>query len=195
MELAAELTQEELSGTVPLSWPLRFGGRLEELYLSRVRALPADTRELLLVAAADQDGDPEVVYKGAAQLGAAPEAGEAAGTSRLVSWQPRVRVPPPMVRSGAYYAAPPEARRRAPAARKARLRPRRGRRGSPASEEGGKAARPANPRLGPRNIRRCGASGILRRASGRCRGLAGRSTRRPGPPPPCAPASSGRFGA
>ena len=116
MELAAELTQEELSGTVPLSWPLRFGGRLEELYLSRVRALPADTRELLLVAAADQDGDPELVYKAAAQLGAAPEAGEAAGTSRLVSWQPRVRFRHPMMRSAAYYAAPPEARRRAHAA-------------------------------------------------------------------------------
>jgi AAA ATPase domain len=44
VELAAELTPEELSGAVPLAWPLRFAGRLEELYLSRVRALPADTQ-------------------------------------------------------------------------------------------------------------------------------------------------------
>ena len=33
VELAGELTSAELSGTVPLSWPLRFGGQLEELYL------------------------------------------------------------------------------------------------------------------------------------------------------------------
>jgi hypothetical protein len=39
VELAGELTPDELSGAVPLGWPLRFGGRLEELYLARVRAL------------------------------------------------------------------------------------------------------------------------------------------------------------
>src|SRR5262249_51051389 len=62
VELAGELTAGELSGAVPLGWPLRFGGRLEELYLSRVRALPGDTRTLLLVAAADPTGDPVLVY-------------------------------------------------------------------------------------------------------------------------------------
>src|SRR6516164_9855832 len=60
VELAMELTPAELSGAVPLNWPLRFGGRLEELYLARVRALPADTQMLLLVAAADPGGDPEL---------------------------------------------------------------------------------------------------------------------------------------
>ncbi len=58
VELAGELTAEELSGAVPLSWPLRFGGRLQELYLARVRALPVDTQTLLAVAAADPTGDP-----------------------------------------------------------------------------------------------------------------------------------------
>ena len=58
VELAGELTTAELSGAVPLDWPLRFGGRLEELYLSRVRALPADTQTLLLLAAADTTGSP-----------------------------------------------------------------------------------------------------------------------------------------
>lgn len=116
VELAGELTPEELSGAVPLTWPLRFRGRLEELYLSRVRALPADTRKLLLVAAADPGEDPELIYKAAAQLGAGPEAGEAAGTWRLVSWQPRVRFRHPLIRSAAYYAAPPDTRRHAHAA-------------------------------------------------------------------------------
>src|SRR5579871_1658695 len=86
VELARELTPEELSGAVPLGWPLRFGGRLEELYLSRVRALPADTQVLLLMAAADPSGDPALVQKAAGQLGIDPEAGEATGTERLVLW-------------------------------------------------------------------------------------------------------------
>ena len=116
VEAAGELTPAELSGAVPLGWPLRFGGRLEELYLARVRALPGDARILLLVAAADPSGDPGLVAKAAGQLGAGAEAGEAAGAGRLVSWQPRVRFRHPLIRSAAYYAAPPAARRRAHAA-------------------------------------------------------------------------------
>jgi DNA-binding CsgD family transcriptional regulator len=113
VELAGELTAGELSGAVPVAWPLRFGGRLEELYLARVRALPADTQTLLLVAAADPSGDPALVDKAAARLGSGLDAGEAAGTGRLVAWQPRVRFRHPLIRSAAYYAAPAEARRRA----------------------------------------------------------------------------------
>ena len=69
VELAGELTPGELSGAVPLGWPLRFGGRLEELYLARVRALPADTQTLLLVAAADPTGDPALVAEGGRAAG------------------------------------------------------------------------------------------------------------------------------
>jgi DNA-binding CsgD family transcriptional regulator len=113
VEAGGELTPAELSGTVPLSWPLRFGGRLEELYLSRVRALPADTRTLLLLAAADPSGDPALVWKAAGQLEIDPQAGEMAGVERLVSWEPRVRFRHPLIRSAAYYAAPASARQRA----------------------------------------------------------------------------------
>ena len=113
VEAAGELTPEELSGTKPLDWPLRFGGRLEELYLARVRALPADTQTLLLVAAADPGGDPALVAKAAEQLGVGPDAGETAGMGRLVSWQPQVRFRHPLIRSAAYYAASVGARRRA----------------------------------------------------------------------------------
>jgi DNA-binding CsgD family transcriptional regulator len=116
VELAGELTPAELSGAVPLGWPLRYGGRLEQLYLARVRALPADTRTLLLVAAADPSGDPALAHQAAEQLGADPEAGEAPGTERLVSWEPEVRFRHPLIRSAAYYAAPAAARRGAHAA-------------------------------------------------------------------------------
>jgi DNA-binding CsgD family transcriptional regulator len=116
VEAAGELSPGELSGAVPLGWPLRFGGRLEELYLARVRALPAGTRLLLMVAAADPSGDPVLVGRAAGELGIDAEEGEAAGAGRLVSWQPRVRFRHPLIRSAAYYAAPPGARRRAHAA-------------------------------------------------------------------------------
>lgn len=116
VELAGELTAAELSGAVPLGWPLRFGGRLEELYLARVRALPADTRVLLLVAAADPTGDLALVGKAARQLGIDPEEAGPAGTERLVSWEPQVRFRHPLIRSAAYFAAPASVRRGAHAA-------------------------------------------------------------------------------
>jgi DNA-binding CsgD family transcriptional regulator len=116
VELAEELTPAELSGAVPLGWPLRFGGHLEDLYLARVRALPDGTQTLLLVAAADPTGDPALVAKAAGQLGTGPEAGEVAETRRLVSWQPQVRFRHPLIRSAAYYAAPAGTRRRVHAA-------------------------------------------------------------------------------
>ena len=111
VELAAELTAAELSGAKPLNWPLRFGGRLEELYRSRVRALPGGTQTLLLLAAADPTGEPALVWNAARNLGIDPEAGEAAGVERLVSWEPRVRFRHPLIRSAAYYAALAPARR------------------------------------------------------------------------------------
>ena len=116
VELAGELTPEELSGTVPLGWPLRFGGQLEELYLGWVRALPAVTRTLLLLAAADPTGDPALVYAAAGPLGSGPEAGESPQAGRLLTWRPRVRFRHPMIRSAAYYAATTEERRGAHAA-------------------------------------------------------------------------------
>jgi hypothetical protein len=111
VELAAELTAAELSGAEPLDWPLRFGGRLEELYRSQVRTLPGDTQTLLLLAAADPTGEPALIWNAARNLGIDPEAGEAAGVERLVSWEPRVRFRHPLIRSATYYAALAAARR------------------------------------------------------------------------------------
>jgi DNA-binding CsgD family transcriptional regulator len=111
VELAAELTAAELSGAEPLDWPLRFRGRLEELYRSRVRALPGGTQTLLLLAAADPTGEPSLIWNAARNLGIDPGAGETAGVERLVSWEPRVRFRHPLMRSAAYYAAPAAARR------------------------------------------------------------------------------------
>src|SRR5690242_11651836 len=113
VELAAELTAAQLSGAEPLNWPLRFTGRLEELYRTRVRALPGDTQTLLLLAAADPTGEPALIWNAAKNLGIDPEAAEAAGVDRLVSWEPRIRFRHPLIRSAAYYAFPAAKRRHA----------------------------------------------------------------------------------
>ena len=115
VELAGELTPAELSGAVPLGWPLRFGGRLGGAVPGSGAGLPADAQTLLAVAAADPTGDPALGVKAAGQLGAGPEAGGAAGMDRLVSWEPRVRFRHPLIRWAAYYAAPAAGRARAAA--------------------------------------------------------------------------------
>jgi len=112
LEFGRELTAAERAGAVPLTGPLRFGGRLEELYRSRVRALATDTQTLLLVLAADQLGDPVKVWRAAGQLGIGPEAVELPAVERLLTAAPVLRFRHPLMRSIVYHGAPAAARRR-----------------------------------------------------------------------------------
>lgn len=112
VEFGGELTAGERSGAVPLTGPLRFRGRLEELYLSRVRALPADAQMLLLVLAADQLGDPAKAWRAASRLGIGPGAVELPEVERLVTGTPSLRFRHPLMRSIVYHGAPSVARRR-----------------------------------------------------------------------------------
>ena len=117
VEFGGELTAVELSGAALLGEPLRFGGRVEELYLSRVRALPHEAQMLLLLlAAAEPSGEPGKVWRAARQLGIDPEGAELPAVERLLTWAPRVQFRHPLMRSAAYYAASAAARRRAHAA-------------------------------------------------------------------------------
>jgi DNA-binding CsgD family transcriptional regulator len=110
VEFGGELTTGERSGAVPLTAALRFGGRLEKLYLSRVRALPADAQTLLLVLAADQLGDPGKVWQAAGRLGIGPEAVELSAVERLLTGAPSLRFRHPLMRSIVYHGAPSVAR-------------------------------------------------------------------------------------
>jgi len=91
------LTPAELTGEAPLSWPLRFGGRLEELYLVRMRAFPADTRMLLLLAAADPWRGSRACLQGGRPAGNRPGGGRGscglAGTHRARGRRPAPRHP------------------------------------------------------------------------------------------------------
>jgi DNA-binding CsgD family transcriptional regulator len=113
VEFGGALTAEERSGAEPLTGPLRFGGRLEKLYLSWVQALPADAQTLLLILAADQLGDPAKIWRAAGQLGVGPEAVELSAVERLVTGTPSLRFRHPLMRSIVYHGASSAARWRA----------------------------------------------------------------------------------
>jgi DNA-binding CsgD family transcriptional regulator len=96
--------------------PLRLGERLELLYLNRVRELPGGAQTLLVLAAAEQLGEPERVWRAAAALGLDPEVAELPEVRRMLSVSPRVAFSHPLMRAAAYWGAPPGERQRVHAA-------------------------------------------------------------------------------
>ena len=82
VEAARELTPEQLGGLEPLPEPLPVGHRLEKAFVRRVRGLPADTQRLLLLAAADQPGRGDRLWRAAAALGIPESAAVPAEASR-----------------------------------------------------------------------------------------------------------------
>lgn len=118
LELPRGFAPTELPGGIGL--PPRDGRlprSIEESFQRQVAPLPAETRELLLVAAAEPVGDPRLLWLAAEILGirvdtAAPPA-QAAG---LVEFGPKVRFRHPLVRSAIYRAATARERRVAHAA-------------------------------------------------------------------------------
>jgi DNA-binding CsgD family transcriptional regulator len=88
-------------------------GRIEESFRRRIAELPADTRELLVLAAADSAGDPVLIWRAAAMLGLSSQAAEPAEQAELLTVGVRIAFRHPLVRSAAYRSAPVKARRRA----------------------------------------------------------------------------------
>jgi DNA-binding CsgD family transcriptional regulator len=112
VEFGGALTSAQASGTAPLAEPLRFCGPLDELYRSRVRALPTQARQLLALAAADQLGQPDQIWEAAGKLGLDPELASLPAIEQLVVWEPAIRFRHPLMRSAAYYASSGATRRR-----------------------------------------------------------------------------------
>ncbi len=113
VELGRELAEEDLSVSASRGKPLPIGRRLEERFLSRVRSLPVQNQTLLLLAAADQLGDPALLWRAAEQLGIAQQDAEQPELDDLLVIEPRVAFRHPLMRSAVYQGASPEARRRA----------------------------------------------------------------------------------
>ena len=105
LELPRGLTPAELAGGFALPGAMPLSGRIEESFRRRLDALPADTRRLLQLAAADPVGDPVLVWRAAERLGIATEAATPAAEAGLLEFGARVRFRHPLVRSAAYRSA------------------------------------------------------------------------------------------
>ena len=88
-------------------------GRIEESFRRRLEGLPAATRLLMLVAAAEPAGDPALVWRAAERLGIGAGAVAPAADAGLLTIGERVVFRHPLVRSAVYRAAPPADRRAA----------------------------------------------------------------------------------
>jgi DNA-binding CsgD family transcriptional regulator len=105
LELPRGLSPAELAGGFGLPAAAPISGRIEEMFRRRVEALPAETRRLLLIAAADPTGDPGLVWRAAGRLGIGAEAAAPAAEAGLVEFGAWMRFRHPLVRSAAYQSA------------------------------------------------------------------------------------------
>ncbi len=103
LELPRGMSAAELAGGFGGPGPLA----IEESFQRRMDALPADTRRLMQLAAADAVGEPLLVWRAAARLGIDPDAATAATDAGLFEIGTQVRFRHPSVRSAAYRSAKP----------------------------------------------------------------------------------------
>jgi DNA-binding CsgD family transcriptional regulator len=112
-EVPKALTEAQLGGVVALPDPLPIGEHLSNVFTVRARALSAGAQTVLLLAAADQMGDPPLFRRAGSSMTGLEwdEASSEAEASGLVMFTPSVRFRHPLVRSAVYYAADPAQRR------------------------------------------------------------------------------------
>ena len=116
IELGRDLAEGSSTPLRARETPGRPGQRLQQLYVERVRALPGEAKTLLLVAAAEQLGDPDRVQAAAGSLGVDLDVQDLPGVRRILSLRPRVAFTHPLMRAAAYWQASADERRRAHAA-------------------------------------------------------------------------------
>jgi DNA-binding CsgD family transcriptional regulator len=105
LELPRGLTPAELTGGFGVSSAVPLDGRIEESFGRQLETLPAQTRRLVQLAAADPSGDPVLVWRAAGRLAIGAGAAGPAAEAGLVEFGGRVRFRHPLVRSAAYRSA------------------------------------------------------------------------------------------
>lgn len=111
LELPRGLTPAKLYGGFALPVSVPTSGRIEASFRRRLASLPAESRRLLLVAAAEPTGDPALVWRAAELVGVSTSAAEAVLNESLLDMSTRVTFRHPLVRSAIYHAATSEERR------------------------------------------------------------------------------------
>jgi DNA-binding CsgD family transcriptional regulator len=106
IELSRSLTADQMAGREALREPLPIGDALEDAFLARVRELPERTQTVLLLAAADDSGDPGIVLRGAEALGIDADSLDPAETAGLLRVSAgALEFGHPLVRSAIYRKA------------------------------------------------------------------------------------------
>jgi DNA-binding CsgD family transcriptional regulator/tetratricopeptide (TPR) repeat protein len=114
LELSGALTPAQLAGEQRLPARLPLTERVERAFLDRYRKLDSSAQTVLLVAAADDSGDPATVARAAAALGAPEQAFDGAEESGLLGVSEEgIVLRHPLVRSAIYGAATSSRRRQA----------------------------------------------------------------------------------
>jgi DNA-binding CsgD family transcriptional regulator len=116
VELPQELKPADLAGGFGLPGAVMVPGTAEEMFRRRIEALPAESKRLLALAAAEPTGDPVLLWRAAGRLGIQAAAARPAVDAGLVDFGARVRFRHPLARSSAYRSAPTGDRRAAHAA-------------------------------------------------------------------------------
>jgi DNA-binding CsgD family transcriptional regulator len=113
LELPRGLTPAELAGGFALPDAMPLPSRIEASFGRRLEVLPEETRQLMLVAAAEPIGDPVLVWRAAERLGLSAEAATPAAEAGLLEIGARVWFRHPLVRSAAYRSTSVRRRREA----------------------------------------------------------------------------------
>jgi DNA-binding CsgD family transcriptional regulator len=105
LELPRGLTPAQLTGGFGVGSAVSLDGRIEESFTRQLEGLPAQTRRLVQLAAADPTGDPVLVWRAAGRLAIGAGAAEPAVDAGLAEFGAQVRFRHPLVRSAAYRSA------------------------------------------------------------------------------------------
>jgi len=111
LELPRERTTIAVAGGFGLLLEGPLTSRIEQGFVRQLEPFPADTRRLLLLAAAEPVGDVMLLWRAAGRLGIGPEVAAPAEAAGLVEIGARVRFRHPLLRSAAYRAASAPERR------------------------------------------------------------------------------------
>jgi DNA-binding CsgD family transcriptional regulator len=113
LELPRGLTYAELAGGFGLPDAQGLSDRIEESFQRRLAPLPADLRQLLLIAAVEPTGDPALIRRAASRLGVLVDAQERTEFAGLLRWDSTVAFRHPLARSAVYRSGSVNQRRAA----------------------------------------------------------------------------------
>lgn len=105
LDVPRSVSSTELAGGFWISGRRSSTTAIEDGFVARIQSMPADTRQLLLIAAAEPVGDAALFLRAAAQLGVPIDALAHAEAAGLIEFGPRMRFQHPLMRSAAYRAA------------------------------------------------------------------------------------------